>query len=48
LADSAPAFVSALNSVLFPTLGSPTIPNFILLYISLTSDFYSFLPLFFE
>jgi hypothetical protein len=26
LADSAPAFVSALNRVLFPTLGNPTIP----------------------
>ena len=28
-ADSAPAFVSELNSVLFPTFGNPTIPNFI-------------------
>ena len=30
----APAFVSELNNVLFPTLGSPTIPNFISLYTS--------------
>ena len=28
-ADSAPALVKALKSVLFPTLGSPTIPSFI-------------------
>ena len=29
VADSAPALVMALNRVLFPTLGRPTIPNFI-------------------
>jgi hypothetical protein len=38
LADSAPAFVRELNSVLLPTLGSPTIPNFI---------FYMYLLIFF-
>ena len=32
--DSAPAFVNELNNVLFPTLGNPTIPNFISLNIS--------------
>ena len=36
-ADSAPAFVSELNSVLFPTFGNPTIPNFIFLYSSYKS-----------
>lgn len=29
MADSAPAFVRELNKVLFPTLGRPTMPNFI-------------------
>ena len=29
MADSAPALVRELKSVLFPTLGRPTIPNFI-------------------
>ena len=34
MADSAPALVSELKRVLFPTFGSPTIPNFIYIHIS--------------
>ena len=35
MADSAPALVRALKRVLFPTLGRPTMPNFILYYFLL-------------
>lgn len=47
MALSAPALVSELNNVLFPTLGSPTMPSFILydtcskiLYLTGFSPFY--------
>lgn len=32
MADSAPALVRELKRVLLPTLGSPTIPNFIFIF----------------
>ena len=45
MADSAPALVRELNNVLFPTLGSPTIPNFIFTYTCLENlAFQGFLP----
>lgn len=34
MADSAPALVRELNNVLLPTLGRPTIPNFIFIFSS--------------